>query len=197
MFSENDIEDDGKQIIDDILKDIKYSDIFMQYAPPEKDFKIEKNTTENLNSNNILLPKRKKKKSLLFSTSKAISKKYKKIRQKKNDKLKFIKQVPLHPRHRLAHKVKSITSDNDKTFIKQVPLYPHNRLKRLTKDINDDILTINYVDKDVNIDDFLDPEIVNYTNIATDKHQKKVQSNYKWTKLKKSIRILNEKSMKK
>ena len=77
------------------------------------------------------------------------------------------------------HKVKSTTSDNDKTFIKQVPLYPHNRLKRLTKDINDDILTINYVDKDVNIDDFSDPETVNYTNIATVKHQKKVRSNYR------------------
>ena len=88
----------------------------------------------------------------------------------------------LHPRDRLVHKVKSTTSDNDKTFIKQVPLYPHNRLKRLTKDINDDILTINYVDKDVNIDDFSDPETVNYTNIATVKHQKKVRSNYRWTR---------------
>ena len=116
---------------------------------------------------------------MLFSTSKAISKKYKKSRQKKNDELKFIKQLLLHPRDRLAHKVYCITSDNDKTFIKQVPLYPHNRLKRLTKDINDDILTINYVDKDVNIDDFSDPETVNYTNIATVKHQKKVRSNYR------------------
>ena len=119
---------------------------------------------------------------MLFSTSKAISKKYKKSRQKKNDELKFIKQLLLHPRDRLAHKVYCITSDNDKTFIKQVPLYPHDRLKQLTKDISDNILTINYVDKDVNIDDFSDPENVNYTNIATVKHQKKVRSNYRWTK---------------
>ena len=41
FFSENDTEDDGKQIIDNILKDINYGDIFMQSTPPEKDIKIE------------------------------------------------------------------------------------------------------------------------------------------------------------
>ena len=75
--------------------------------------------------------------------------------------------MPLHPRDRLACKVKIITSDNDKTFIKQVPLHPRDSLKRLTKDINDDMSTINYADDDVNIDDLSDAETVNYTNNAT------------------------------
>ena len=52
-------------------------DILMQYKPPEKDFKIEQKTPETLNFKDILLPKRKKKKSSLLSTSKAISKKNK------------------------------------------------------------------------------------------------------------------------
>ena len=50
-------------------------DILMQYKPPEKDFKIEQKTPETLNFKDILLPKRKKKKPSLLSTSKAISKK--------------------------------------------------------------------------------------------------------------------------
>ena len=123
LFSENDIEDDDKQIIDNVLKDINYGDILMQYTPSEKDIKIEQKTPETLNFKDIFLPRRKKEKSSLLSTGKAISKKYKKNRQKKNDKLKFIKQVPLHPRDRLVHKVKNITSDNNITFIKQVPLH--------------------------------------------------------------------------
>ena len=99
----------------------------IQYTPPEKDIKIEQKTPEALSFKDILLPKRKKKKSSLLSTSKTISKKYKKIRLKKNDKLKFIKQVLLHPRDILTHKAKNITSDNDITFIKQVPLHLRNR----------------------------------------------------------------------
>ena len=63
----------------------------MQYTLPEKDIKIEQKTPETLNFKDILLPKRKMKKSSLLSTSKATSKKYQKIRRKKNDKLKFIK----------------------------------------------------------------------------------------------------------
>ena len=51
--------------------------ILMQYKPPEKDLKIEQKTPETLNFKDILLPKRKKKKSSLLSTSKAISKKNK------------------------------------------------------------------------------------------------------------------------
>ena len=145
----------------------------MQYTPSEKDIKIEQGTPETLDFKDILLTKRKKKKSSQLSASKAISKKYKKIRQKKNDELKVIKQVPLHPRDRLACKVKNITSDNDKTFIKQVPLHPpRDSFKRLTKDINDDMSRINYADDDVNIDDLSDAETVNYTNNATVKISK-------------------------
>ena len=51
-------------------------DILMQYAPPEKDIKTEQKTPETLNFKDIVLPKRKKKKSSLLSTSKGISKKF-------------------------------------------------------------------------------------------------------------------------
>ena len=76
LFSENDIEDNNKQIIDNILKDINHGDILMQYTSPEKDIKIEQKTPENLNFKDILLRKRKKKKSSLLSTNKAINKKH-------------------------------------------------------------------------------------------------------------------------
>ena len=42
LFSENDIEDDDKQIIDDILKDINYNDILMQYYYLKKTLKLRK-----------------------------------------------------------------------------------------------------------------------------------------------------------
>ena len=71
----------NKQIIDDILKYINYGDILTQYTPPKKDIKTEQNAPETLNFKDILLPKRKKKKSSLVSTSIAISKKYKRIGQ--------------------------------------------------------------------------------------------------------------------
>ena len=54
------------------------------------------------------------------------------------DGLKFIKQGPLHPRDRIARKVKNITSDNDITFMKLVSFHLCDRLN---------------VDDDVNIDD--------------------------------------------
>ena len=60
MFSENDIEDDHKQIIDNILKDINYDDILMQYTQPQKDIKIEQKTRETLNLKDTLLPKKEK-----------------------------------------------------------------------------------------------------------------------------------------
>ena len=64
LFSENDIEDDGKQIIDDILKDINYGDILMQYPPPEKDIKIEQKTPETLK---IFYCQKKKKKKIIVT----------------------------------------------------------------------------------------------------------------------------------
>ena len=58
----------------------------MQYTPPETDIKIEQKTPETLNFKDILLPKRKKKKSSLLSTSKAIKKpKINKLKKKKKN----------------------------------------------------------------------------------------------------------------
>ena len=83
------------------------------------------------------------------------------------------------------------------TFIKQVPLHLRNRLKRVTKDINNDMSTVNYVDDDVNIDDLSDDETVNYTNNATVKTPKKSTTQLQTNKIKKNIKILNEKPLKK
>lgn len=52
---------------------------------------------------NILLPISKKS---LLKASKAISTKHKKNRQKKYNKLQFIKGVPQHPQDRLMRKIK-------------------------------------------------------------------------------------------
>ena len=83
------------------------------------------------------------------------------------------------------------------TFIKQVPLHLRKRLKRVTKDINNDMSTVNYVDDDVNIDDLSDAETVNYTNNATVKTPKKSTTQLQTNKIKKNIKILNEKPLKK
>ena len=103
----------------------------------------------------------------------------------------------MHPRDRLACKVKNTTSENDITFTKQVPLHPRDRLKHLTKYINDDMSTISYVDNNVNLYDLSDAETVNYTNNATVKTPKKGMAQLQRNKIKKSIKILSEKSMKK
>ena len=60
--------------------------------------------------------------------------------RKAKDDVKFVKQVPHHPRKRLKRKRKSTTLDNysplskkskneDVTFIKQVPLHPPELMK--------------------------------------------------------------------
>lgn len=46
--------------------------------------------------------------------------------------VQFIKQVPVHPRDRLARATKSAES-NDVEFIKQVPAHARNRLRRKAK----------------------------------------------------------------
>ena len=85
---------DRKQIIDDILKDINH--YIMQYKPITATTKTTiKKEPESLNFKDILPPKRKKKPSLL-AASKAIRKNYKKLRQKKNHRLKIIKEVSMH-----------------------------------------------------------------------------------------------------
>ena len=48
--------------------------------------------------------------------------------RKTRDEVKFVKQVPVHPRDRSPKK----TRDEVK-FVKQVPLHPHERLKREIK----------------------------------------------------------------
>ena len=101
------------------------------------------------------------------NTSKAISKKYKKIKARK-----------------LSHKAKNTTSGNDITFIKQAPLRPRDRLKRLTRDINGDMSTIIYFDDDVNIDDLSDVETVNYLINATVKTPKKITTQLQANKIK-------------
>ena len=74
LFSDEDIEDDSKQIIDNILKDINHIEILIQ-CEPTTTTTIQKEP-ESLNSKDILLAKRKKKKSLLLASSEAICKKY-------------------------------------------------------------------------------------------------------------------------
>ena len=51
-----------------------------------------------------------------------------------NDKVEFIKQVPLHPRERLKRATKK---QNEVRFIKQVPVHPQGRIKRKEKEIID------------------------------------------------------------
>ena len=47
--------------------------------------------------------------------------------------VQFIKQVPMHPRDRLARVTKNAQGDYDVKFIKQVPAHPRDRLRRQTK----------------------------------------------------------------
>ena len=58
----------------------------------------------------------------------------KKISKKiKDDKIEFIKQVPVHPRDRSAQnskkRSKKIKKDNEVEFIKQTPVHPPDRLR--------------------------------------------------------------------
>ena len=48
--------------------------------------------------------------------------------KKTDDDVEFLKQVPVHPRDRLARKIK-----NEVKFLKQVLQYPRDRLKRKNK----------------------------------------------------------------
>ena len=43
--------------------------------------------------------------------------------------VQFIKQIPLHPRDRLARATKDEQTDGDVKFIKQVPAHPRDRLR--------------------------------------------------------------------
>ena len=97
LFSDEDIQDGSKQIIDDIFKDINQSEILMEYELTNASTTMTTTTTtikqdpKSLNFKDVLLSKRKQKKSSLLAASEAIRKKYKKVRQKENNQLKFIK----------------------------------------------------------------------------------------------------------
>ena len=41
LCSDEDIEDDCKQIIDVLIKDVNYDDILMKYVPPDTKIKVE------------------------------------------------------------------------------------------------------------------------------------------------------------
>ena len=55
-----------------------------------------------------------------------------KTKKRKDDDVIFVKQVPLHPRERLARETRKQKND-DLIFVRQVPLHPRERLKRKTK----------------------------------------------------------------
>ena len=62
--------------------------------------------------------------------------------------VQFIKQVPMHPRERLARTTKNAQKDDDDVeFIKQVPMQTKDRLTRVTKNAqdNDDVEFIKQV----------------------------------------------------
>ena len=52
-------------------------------------------------------------------------------------------KVLMHPRERLAEKIKNLTDDNDVEFIKHVHLHQRERLKRLTGDMYRDMEIVN------------------------------------------------------
>lgn len=66
----------------------------------------------------------------------------------------------MHPRDRLAWKIKHLTNNNDIKFIKQVLLHPYKMLKHLTRNIFDDMETGNYINK-INVVDVSDAETIN------------------------------------
>ena len=68
------------------------------------------------------------KKIIKKSRNLARKKAYQRISKKTDDDVKFLKQVPVHPRDRLARKAK-----NKVKFLKQVPQHPRDRLKRKCK----------------------------------------------------------------
>ena len=139
-----------------------------------------------------MLSKRKKKKSPLLAAREVIRKKYKKFRQKKNDQLKFIKQVPMHLRDRLTRKIKNLTYDNNIEFTKQVPLHPRERLKCLTRNMYDDMETVNY-NNNLNVDDISDAQTTNYTDKYPPKKQKRI-AQLQAEKMKKNYKNLKRKA---
>ena len=60
LFSDEDIEDDSKQVIDSILKDINHSEILIQYKPKITTTTTIKNEPESFNFKDTSLTKKRK-----------------------------------------------------------------------------------------------------------------------------------------
>ena len=60
LFSDEDIEDDSKQVIDSILKDINHSEILIQYKPKITTTTTIKNEPESFNFKDTSLTKKGK-----------------------------------------------------------------------------------------------------------------------------------------
>ena len=61
LFSDEDTEDDSKQVIDSILKDINHSEILIQYKPKITTATTIKNDPESFNFKDTSLTKKKEK----------------------------------------------------------------------------------------------------------------------------------------
>ena len=94
---------------------------------------IDYTTTTNKNSVALQQAKRIRKKYRNLKRKAAIQnnipKKIKRPNNNDDDDVVFVKQMPLHPRDRLARATK-----DDVVFMKQVPVHPRDRLARATKD---------------------------------------------------------------
>ena len=95
---------------------------------------VDYNNDTNINDLNDIAPNKNTNTEI---ASKKIVKKYRNLAKKKpyqrppkktDNDVVILKQVPVHPRGRLARKTK-----NDVKFVKQVPLHPRERLKRKRK----------------------------------------------------------------
>ena len=99
LFSDEDIEDDSKQVIDSILKDINHSEILIQYKPKITTTTI-KNEPESFNFKDTSLTKKRK-------NSRYLPRAELSIKSIKNlDKRKMLSES---------------SSENDIEFIKLVP----------------------------------------------------------------------------
>ena len=100
LFSDEDIEDDSKQVIDSILKDINHSEILIQYKPKITTTTTIKNEPESFNFKDTSLTKKRK-------NSRYLPRAELSIKSIKNlDKRKMLSES---------------SSENDIEFIKLVP----------------------------------------------------------------------------
>ena len=100
LFSDEDIEDDSKQVIDSILKDINHSEILVQYKPKITTTTTIKNEPESFNFKDTSLTKKRK-------NSRYLPRAELSIKSIKNlDKRKMLSES---------------SSENDIEFIKLVP----------------------------------------------------------------------------